>query len=509
MKQLFTLNQLAQRHSRQPLALLLALLVAPAAAQTLTATSGTALTVQSGAVLYVEGGLQNASGATLTNAGTVQLTGDFTNAGTLASAGKLLFGGSQDQTFAPGTASVANLTVANAGAVGSNRVFISADLTVSSLLTLSRGLLRTQGSAGGQVFTLALPVGGQVAGEAPGRYVQGRLQVARPAVTGASLFDFYNGLTLNPNGQNLGGVTVTRTAGLQLAGTSYGQNLSGANKGIDRVWQVVTELPLSPANPATVALSWVSDDDNGLSPSAPAQLWRADQVAGPWAAQGTPASPGIDPLTSIRTLAGSAAQLGTLTVSGTNAPLPVVLTSFTAEPLGPDALLKWKTASERNNDRFEVEVSADGQRFQRIGTVAGHGTTTQAHSYQLTDPAIAHYAADPVYYRLRQVDLDGSASYSPVRAVRVAGLADFAAQLYPNPARGGEAPGLLIRTTAPGPARWELLDALGRTLASQETVLPAGATTLPLAAAGPLATGVYLVRVQQGAQHSTLKLVKE
>jgi hypothetical protein len=485
----------------------LTLLAAPAAAQTLTATNGTTIAVQRGAVLYVEGGVQTASGATLTNAGTVQLTGDLTNAGALASTGTLLFGGSQDQTFAPGAASVASLTVANTGAVGRNRLLLTQDLTISSLLTLSQGLLRTQGSAGGTVFTLALPAGGQVVGEAPGRYVQGRLQVARAAVSGAGPFDFYNGLTLNPNGQNLGSVTVTRTAGLQQAGTSYGQNLSGANKGIDRVWQVVTELPLNPAAPATVALSWVSDDDNGLNPAAPAQFWRADQVAGPWAAQGAPASPSNS--AGIRTLAGSAAQLGTLTVSSVSAPLPVALTSFTAEPRGADALLKWTTASERNNDRFEVEASADGQQFRRIGTVAGHGTTTQAHDYQLTDPAIAHYAADPVYYRLRQVDLDGTASYSPVRAVRVVDLPDFAAQLYPNPARGGEALGLLIRTTAPGPARWQLLDALGRTLASQETVLPAGATTLPLAAASALATGVYVVRVQQGTQHSTLKLVKE
>ncbi len=505
MKQLFTPGRLTQRHLHQSLALLLALLAAPAAAQTLTATSGTALTVQSGAVLYVEGGLQTATGATLTNAGTVQLTGDFTNAGTLASAGTLLFGGSQDQTFAPGTASVAHLTVANTGTAGSNRLFVSADLTVNNVLTLSQGLLRTQGSAGGPVFTLALPVGGQVAGEAPGRYVQGRLQVARTAVSGTNMFDFYSGLTLNPNGQNLGGVTVTRTAGLQQAGTSYGQN--GTNKGIDRVWQVVTELPLNPANPAAVALSWVSDNDNGLNPAAPAQLWRADQASGPWVAQGAPATPGSS--AGIRTLAGSVAQLGTLTVSGVSAPLPVTLTSFTAKPLGADALLKWTTASERNNDHFEVEASADGQQFQRIGTVAGHGTTAQTHSYQLTDPAIARYAADPVYYRLRQVDLDGTASYSPVRAVRVAGLADFAAQLYPNPARGGEVSSLLIRTTAPGLARWELLDALGRTLARQETVLAAGATTLPLAAAGALATGVYVVRMQQGTQHSTLKLVKE
>lgn len=99
-----------------------------------------------------------------------------------------------------------------------------------------------------------------------------------------------------------------------------------------------------------------------------------------------------------------------LTVSNTSQPLPVELVSFTAEALGADALLKWATASEKNNDRFEVEASADGRSFRRIGQVPGHGSSTQPHTYQLTDAAIARYGASVVYYRLRQVDADGTAS---------------------------------------------------------------------------------------------------
>lgn len=130
--------------------------------QTLT-NDGTSLTVETGAVLYVAGAVQNNATSTLTSAGTVQLTGDFTNAGTLASGGTLLFGGSTDQTFAPG---VASLTVANTGAAGANRLLLTQDLTVSSLLTLTQGLLRTQ-VAGGALRTLSLPAGGGWWAKAP------------------------------------------------------------------------------------------------------------------------------------------------------------------------------------------------------------------------------------------------------------------------------------------------------------------------------------------------------
>jgi hypothetical protein len=251
------------------LALRLALLTTPAAAQTLTAISGATLTVQSGAVLYVAGSVQNASSATLTNAGTVQRTGDLTNAGTLASAGTLLFSGATDQTFTPGAASVTNLTLNNTGATGSNRLFVPQDLTVSGTLTLTKGLVRTLGP-GGALATLRLPDGASVVGEAPGQYVQGRLAVTRARVNaGTGSVDFTNGPVLNPNGQTLEPVTMTRTAGLQAPGVSYGQNLSATNKGIDRVWQVVAGQQPSTTAPASVTVSWLADD-NGFNTTTPA-----------------------------------------------------------------------------------------------------------------------------------------------------------------------------------------------------------------------------------------------
>jgi hypothetical protein len=469
-----------------------------ATAQTLT-NDGATITVQSGTTLYVSGGIQNKAGSTLANDGTVDLTGDFTNAASLSGAGKLRFSGTTDQTLtSPAGTSLANLEVANTGSAGSNRLLVPSNLTVSSQLTLTSGLVRTAPTA-----TLLLPNGATLTGEAAGRYVQGNLQAVRNSVSGGTAFIFPNSASLNPGGQDLGTVTITRTAGLRTAGVSYGQNLAGTNKGIDRVWAVAaTGAQPSTATPATVALSWLADDDNGFLLSTNAQLWRSASAAGPWSKQGGPAS------ASSRSFTASVEQLGTLTVSNISAPLPVELTRFMAEPLGEDALLTWATASEKNNDHFDVEASADGKNFRRIGVVAGHGTTTQPSEYQFTDKAIAHYAADPVYYRLRQVDADGTESFAPVRQVRVAAPIGFAAEAWPQPF-GATGTNITIRTATAGSATVLVHDALGRFVLSRTLDLVAGTTALPLAELGPLATGVYVLRLSQGTQHAQLKLVRE
>jgi hypothetical protein len=173
--------------------------------------------------------------------------------------------------------------------------------------------------------------------------------------------------------------------------------------------------------------------------------------------------------------------IGTLGAS----PLPVELVRFTAVAAGNNAVLRWATASEKNNDHFDVEASADGRTFRRIGQVAGHSSTFQAHEYQLVDLDIARYAASLVYYRLRQVDSNGTASYSPVRTVLCTGTADLA--LFPNPAHGGAT---TLTGTAPG-AAITVFDVLGREVLTATTD---AAGTAVLALPRGLATGVYMVR---------------
>lgn len=115
-------------------------------------------------------------------------------------------------------------------------------------------------------------------------------------------------------------------------------------------------------------------------------------------------------------------------------PLPVTLVDFTAKAQNNvDALLDWKTAQEKNNDHFDVERSIDGVNFEKVGQRAGNGTSTSVHQYTFTDAGAARLAGT-VYYRLQQVDTDGTTTTSEVRAVRFSKQTGVELAVFPNPA---------------------------------------------------------------------------
>ena len=179
-------------------------------------------------------------------------------------------------------------------------------------------------------------------------------------------------------------------------------------------------------------------------------------------------------------------------LTSSSAPLPVELTSFMAEQRNASVQLRWRTASEQNSERFEVERSRDGRTFQTIGQVAAQGTSTRPNDYTFDDAKYPTGVA-LLYYRLRQVDQDGTANYSPVRTVTLGDVAR-ALRVYPNPAHSQ----LTVAGVAPG-AVVEVFDATGRRVlritadenGSKELRLPDG-----------LPAGVYLVR--SGSQSSRL-----
>jgi hypothetical protein len=189
--------------------------------------------------------------------------------------------------------------------------------------------------------------------------------------------------------------------------------------------------------------------------------------------------------------------------SSTAQPLPVTLTRFDAQALGGLVAVTWATASEKNSASFEVERSADGVLFTKIGQVAAAGTTSQSQQYQLLDRAPL---AGLSYYRLRQVDVDGTAHYSPVVPVQLGSSAvSPLLTLAPNPTTGRVAV-QLVQATAQA-ATLQVLDALGRTVYQQ--TLAAAATqeqTLDLQA---LPAGVYLVRVTTAVGVATQRLVRQ
>jgi Secretion system C-terminal sorting domain len=111
--------------------------------------------------------------------------------------------------------------------------------------------------------------------------------------------------------------------------------------------------------------------------------------------------------------------------------VPVELTSFSANVADRSVLLNWTTATEVNNQGFEIERSEDGISFSNIGFVPGFGTTTEPKSYSYTDQSIN---SGKYYYRLQQIDYNGSFNYSNVVEVEVSLPTEFSLeQNYPNP----------------------------------------------------------------------------
>lgn len=115
----------------------------------------------------------------------------------------------------------------------------------------------------------------------------------------------------------------------------------------------------------------------------------------------------------------------------TGSVLPVTLQSFTVKAINNAAQLQWRTVSELDNDHFDIERSADGRSFTKIGRIQGQGSTGLAQNYDFTDAAPL---AGNNYYRLAQVDQDGEITYSQIRLLSFNGQGG-ALKVFPNPVR--------------------------------------------------------------------------
>lgn len=180
--------------------------------------------------------------------------------------------------------------------------------------------------------------------------------------------------------------------------------------------------------------------------------------------------------------------------------LPVDLIAFDVYVLENAALLKWETAIEINNERFEVERSANGVSFDKVGEVSGSGNSTYLHRYSFTDETAQAYARQhnqtSVYYRLKQIDLDGGFEFSDIRVAEFHNSNFLASLIFPNPAQGNMY--LAYELNEAGDVDICVYDFNGRKILNLvDKHQTAGRHDLYLNT-DQLATGVYLVRMNSG-----------
>jgi hypothetical protein len=182
------------------------------------------------------------------------------------------------------------------------------------------------------------------------------------------------------------------------------------------------------------------------------------------------------------------------------APLPVELIEFQARALNKDVLLQWSTASELNNDGYDVERSTDGRNWKALAFIAGAGTTLTTQHYNYTDKTVAGISV--AYYRLAQKDFDGSINYSPIRVVELGRLNEATVNVFPNPTSENMTITFSKPTSKQGLAR--LYDQRGRVVS--EFVI-ASETTNFTTPVSKLPSGMYMLEVKAGDQEWTKRVV--
>ncbi|MBK0384252.1 T9SS type A sorting domain-containing protein [Pedobacter sp. SD-b] len=392
-----------------------------------SSNTAAALSIASGVSFKLSEDFSSPNG--IINNGTIEVTGSSFFAGfhgnpPLSGTGKLLFGTNgpagiassttinQDMEITKGgTFTMSNVTLGGSlfmtnGIVSGSVIMTnpSATITYSPTAYISGTLKRTVNSSGNYAF----PVG------ASNRFAPAILQlknIVGPQNIIASFSTTINGSVPNTSA---GGRTITSllnngiwtiTPNTALTGGNYSVTLEGRGytNGVTDA-QAADYVVVKRANSSS---AWAFYGDNGTSSqSGSVATATAGNIAG---------------------FSDFAIGIANGDVPTT---LPVKLVNFLAKADGKSALLTWQTATEINNDRFEIERSLDGNSWVKIGEVKGAGNNYQLKNYSFRDALPAN---ENNYYRLKQVDNDDAFEYSPVRSVKFNLGNDGQLSFYPNP----------------------------------------------------------------------------
>lgn len=486
----------------------------------LTIESGRQVLLETNAAhLIVDGNLTIADGGELDasdgagNTALIELRGDWTNQSTPGNDGftqgsgsTVRFNGTSPQTLTDnnGPENFANLVLDNAaGLTISSPVDIQDNLTfVDGILSTATGgaTATTLGNAG--LACLAFEDGATYSGASDASHVDGVVEIRGtglftvPVGDGSLLHQAELGASGNGRGSDFFRVEYFPADPRSAIGAATGGDVAFVSS--YEYWQIYRD-PASVGN-RTVALQFRNPGSNIQNASlVDVVRWNGST----WEqAGGDGNAGGIVNTNFVQSATVNAFSPFTFADNGTS--FPVEWLSFTATPQAGQVHLAWTTAREVNHAHFVVERSADGRSFQALDQVAGQGQADTEQSYGYVD-------AQPLpglsYYRLRQVDLDGSVSYSELRSVRLGSANRFTLlRAYPNPA--GESLTLQVHLPHTTDVQLEVLDARGRRVLHQHQALTAGEQTLSLATES-LSSGVYLLRLQASGEQLTLRFLRE
>ncbi len=337
---------------------------------------------------------------------------------------------------------------------------------------------------------------GRIEGESETSFLRGYVKISEVARVGQPEPFGNIGLTLTFIGNAPGVVTVLRNTATNYASVNNGAN---SRPTIRRIFDVLPGNAQSETGGlnATMQFRYLDNELTNLIPGN--QTLDENKLAlfvstsngdmfGQLGRDALNKSANILTKTNVTTF-------GIFSLSELTAPLPVTLTAFNAKRMGNNAEITWETVAELNSRGYEVQVSNDGRNYRTLASVASaNPNSNQLQRYSYTDTEAGKSGVR--YYRLRQIDLDGTDHYFAPKAVTFDGgaaLSKAEVRAFPNPF--GQVLTLTANTSAAGPAQLTVTDMTGRVVGQHTLQLDAGVNDLSLPNAGSLKSGIYLVRL--------------
>jgi uncharacterized protein (DUF427 family) len=447
------------------------------------------------------------SGASLTlnvSASQLSIYGNITNNGTLLNtAGEIIFAGTSSQTIPSATYS--KITVNN-----------STGVTLGGAITLTDSLKLTNGNVSIGKYNLTLSgTTGIVNNASASKYIltndTGFLviqNIGSGGRAGTVLFPVGTGSSYNPvtvSGSSILTNYIVRV--MDSISESGGFSLpKRTNYVVNKRW-----LVYAAGNTATVSFQWnASDELTGFNRSS-SYIAMYSFGGFPWGWTSV-ATTGTNPYLKTRTgiianYPGGLSALGSFGIASNLALLPVELISFTGKKVDKNVQLDWKTSSEINNDHFDVERSVDGSLFTAIGKVKGNGTSDLIHDYQFTDVSTPINMTGPLYYRLKQVDLDGKETLSNIIQIHLNEIhTNVNIALSPNPFKNNFE--LSVDSKSASDLLIQVYDVNGKLVMERTSKIIAGMSNQTISELSEYSPGFYYVRTTINGEVFTNKMVK-
>lgn len=453
----------------------------------------------------------NAGGTWLPNAKHIRVGGDFVNNNGAASHGTALgscyeFNGSANQNFTNLVSALEldsvlmnqsgafSLTL---GAGAFNDLNIGVGAYVSGVSPTNGNLVLTQGkivTGARQVYVRRANVAASTAGNNTS-YVEGNLR--RALSTGVNSWDFPVGISTKGYQRAQVQYTASPVTAYDLTAffTGWVPPVGPvANECVINTYDILnafdngywTFTSSIGAGTGTYTMRLFNNNVTNNSGSG----WTVMKSANPPAAWSLQGACYIPSTAADTRRTGMSSFNATFATAQSQDPLPIELLSFTVEPEAVGNLCRWATASETNNDYFDLERSTDGDVFKSIQRVEGFGvgSTTETRYYSYLDGEVCKGI---VYYRLKQVDIDGHFSYSDVIAVNC-NKSNTDVAVYPNPANFSITYTFFEETD--GNVTMEVLDMVGKIVLQETHDVKRGYNTIE-SSVNNLSTGVYYLKL--------------